>query len=374
MKPFEQLQLDESLRLYNHAVRSQLPVPNGIILLDGAWRRLLEEEVIGVNGEDVTVYGADMLLERFALHALKKTVVILPAFGCETKGTRTEVVGVPKQNYALIKGLVETWHSGRELADACRRDLLVLEQLETKRGGRALSSAEYEDDLIFCDGTAEAILLPRLWAGEPPRSAEAWQQRLQRLLIGVRRSFNLHGTEWEIEWRDDGRVCWLWGIRPMRDPMPCAEQWKAVTSASARSLFATVAPRWLAAYQKIDSTLPTRRLLWKEEAGKIWLNYSLLQDILRRWGSSTEPLKGDSAEFHPFNRYRAIRKAVVRWRLRRMIPLLNQDSADAEQSLFDCAIAIFNLIAIDPNRPIQKEWEKIAHLAYQNWTQTAQTN
>ena len=371
MKPFQQLKIKEEVQLYNHAMRSQLPVPNGLVLLDGAWQRLLQDDVIAVSGEDVTVYGADILLETFALHAIRKPISISPIFGGETeKSERVEVVAVPKQNYHLIKELVEMWHSGRELGQSCRRDFLVLEKVETKWQGRAVSSAEYEDDFVFFDGAAEPILLPRLWEGESPQSAEAWQRRLQRLLIGVRRSFNLHGTEWEIEWRDDGRVCWLWGIRPMRERLPftaeAQEQWKTVNwlddLTATRDILNVLAPRWLAWYHNIDPTLPTKRLLWKEEAGKIWLNFSLLQDMLRRWGAGTEPLGG----VHLANRYRAVRKAIVRWRLRRAIKAVPEiNSADVEQQRLECATTIFNLIVLEPNHPLLQQWVAYARLVYE---------
>ena len=41
-------------------------------------------------------------------------------------------------------------------------------------------------------------------------SSSPYARRLRMLLRGLRRTFGDVG--WEIEWLDDGRICWLWKI------------------------------------------------------------------------------------------------------------------------------------------------------------------
>ena len=79
-KTIQKLGVAPKAQLLNLAVRAGLPVPNGIVILDGVWARLQEWIVMAVDGEDVHVTNGAFLLEVMALHQLKRSVVVRRAF------------------------------------------------------------------------------------------------------------------------------------------------------------------------------------------------------------------------------------------------------------------------------------------------------
>ncbi len=97
-----------------------------------------------------------------------------------------------------------------------------MEMVTARHAGVAFSEPGTYDDLVnvasgLADGlvsgdvAGERLEIPRL-----ERAERGWPTRLRALLADVRRVF---GDEpWDIEWADDGDVCWLVQIRPITAP------------------------------------------------------------------------------------------------------------------------------------------------------------
>lgn len=201
MKRFKAFHVDEALILLNHAVRSRLPVPEGIVLLDNGWERLIQDGIVILDGADVHIHAADAFLKRFALNRLSQPITIRPFFTTKT------ITLPPDDNHAIIHALIEQWSLPNI---SKRRDILVSKAVTPKQFGTALTSCNDSTDIIHINNTT--LSLPHFSRSAPNRLA--WQHRLQLLLRGIRHSFNLQGDEWYVEWIDDGHCCWLLYITP----------------------------------------------------------------------------------------------------------------------------------------------------------------
>lgn len=211
-KPYKKLGVAPKAQLLNLAVRAGLPVPNGIVILDGVWARLQEWGVMAVDGEDVHVTNGAFLLEVMALHQLKRSVVVRRAFSEQgSEGPQHSGLPVaPDDPERLIRTLIATWQSGAE--QTTRRDMLVMEYVAAKcKGHVQLGIGDSADSATIIDWSTEqttTIALPQLSRWQRPTAAQPVARRLQQLLRGVRRSFGRKHIA-RIEWVDDGKVCWL---------------------------------------------------------------------------------------------------------------------------------------------------------------------
>ena len=182
-----------------------------------------------------------------------------------------------------------------------------------QQAGVAFSEVAYTDDLVnFTTGLADklvagqvagqTLLLPQLQAGEWPTSTEPFARRLQLLLRGVRRTFGPGNSatdwrgDWDIEWADDGEVCWLVQIRPATRPTRRNEAFTFANfkeilpdppSPYLTSLIMAAAPDLFAYYRQFDPSLPTHRPLIEMFAGRPLFNMTLLTDVMRWWGLPT---------------------------------------------------------------------------------------
>ncbi len=104
------------------------------------------------------------------------------------------------------------------------------------------------------------------------------------------------GVGWDVEWADDGFVCWLVQVRPLPRPTVRndlltlanhAEILPPLPSDFMTSLIIERGPDLLHWYTTLDRRLPAHRDLMVERAGRPVLNASLLRDILRTWGLPT---------------------------------------------------------------------------------------
>ncbi|GJM42638.1 MAG: hypothetical protein DHS20C20_29200 [Ardenticatenaceae bacterium] len=194
--------------LLDRAANANLPVPAGGILLHNFYELLLEEHILEENEGQVTASSADALHEMlFNLAHFPKIdapMVIRPLhptdFGPTLAPVRTDN---PTQ---LTNSLCEGWSTQNG-----RHDLLLISLPEIARRGTAVSPPNGESDQLTLSDKATTPL-PRLTRWQrPDDSLPPHAQRLQMLLRGLRRTFGDDG--WEIEWVDDGRICWLWELR-----------------------------------------------------------------------------------------------------------------------------------------------------------------
>ena len=127
---------------------------------------------------------------------------------------------------ALADALAAVWRSG----NGVRRDMLIMAMVDAVHTGVAMLRQDVEDDLVeaveeFAGASAAAVrrlAVPRLrhsWerahrgVDEWRTPLPPWAMRLARLLRGVRRVVGR--GDWEVEWADDGRVCWLLQVGPL---------------------------------------------------------------------------------------------------------------------------------------------------------------
>lgn len=215
------LRLDARPRLYkqlnieplgvnlNLAMRAQLPVPNGIVLPQTAWRRLIADNFVEVAGEDVLVNGADVFLKRLALDKLKRPVAVRGlSSACPEPievAENDHLHIAPTNTETIITTIVAIWQSGQT---ALVHDALQPQQ----RGSIHLLSSAQTDHIQLANG--KQFALARLSRWQRPTAPQAWQRRLQQLIRGVARTFA--DANWSIQFVDDGEVCWLWALQPSR--------------------------------------------------------------------------------------------------------------------------------------------------------------
>ncbi len=315
--------------LLDYAARMGLPVPNGGIILHEFYLYALENGLIHQqNGQLLPSEPgalAHTLLHDFRFPRLNKTVAVRSAFAAEDSGSQslagyfdTRLHIDSGDEGALSQSLCEVWHSAARFPGAFRRDVLIMEMVAAQVAGVAFSEAAHADDLInFTSGTADklvsghvegqTLILPQLQAGEWPTAKEPFARRLQLLLRGVRRTFGPgNGAtewrgDWDIEWADDGQVCWLVQVRPATRPTRRNEAFTQANfkeilpdppSVYMTSVIAAAGPALFSYYRKFDPSLPADRPLLDLFAGRPLFNMSLLTDVMRWWGLPTRLVTG----------------------------------------------------------------------------------
>ena len=200
--------------LLDLAMRRNLPVPNGGILLDSFYQLCLEEGVAMVQAGQVVVP------EPEALNELLFTAVRFPQFQTTTT-LRTlfpelenlEIPLAPQQPTALAHALEVAWTTALQQVPTGARALLLLETAVVRQRGTAIMHSGEKDDevtVLAPELTAvfEQFALPQLqrW-GRNKADGPDYVQRLQMLLRGVRRTFGEEVRH--VRWADDGKICWL---------------------------------------------------------------------------------------------------------------------------------------------------------------------
>ncbi len=199
----------EKGQLLDLAAKRGLPVPPGAILLAEFCQLLLDEGVVTEeNGRFSTTdpqWLHDTLYQGARFPHLNKPAAVRTAVAASIPPLLAVDFADPNQ---LSKALCEIWS---QMASD-RRDILVMEMVEGQISGTAVTQPDSTQDTVIVTGTPTASL-PQLRPLQRPDGKElAHRQRLQMLLRGVRRS--LGKQAWQIDWLDDGRVCWLLQIQP----------------------------------------------------------------------------------------------------------------------------------------------------------------
>jgi hypothetical protein len=94
--------------------------------------------------------------------------------------------------------------------DEIRHDVLIQEMVNGQVKGTAVADSNHLTDNIISNGQTVELLRSGLWQ-RPQLDIPDHLSRLQKLLGGVRRTFG-KGI-WQVDWGDDGRICWLLQIR-----------------------------------------------------------------------------------------------------------------------------------------------------------------
>lgn len=278
--------------LLDKAMQARLPVPAGIVLLDSAWHSALETELVSVVDGVVVVHDPAGLQFLIVEADFERPVAIHPVFSAESQ------LGVDSYDPAGFSGaLQQVWTAALSVPGRVRRDILIMEMVNAQQAGLALTEQAYQDDLVHSTQGANLTetQLPQLQMGELPTEQEnGGLARLQKLLRGVRRTFG--AGDWQIEWADDGEVCWLVQIQPLTRPTNRNETF-ALVNLPARlpspptvfmaSLIAHCAGAFYEVYGRFDGTLPTSRPLVVVRGGWPYLNVGLLADTARAWGLPT---------------------------------------------------------------------------------------
>ncbi len=219
---------------------------------------------------------------------------------------------------AMSQALGEVWASARRVPGVVRRDVLVMAMVDATHAGVAFLEREFEDDLVeYTPGLADRLVagevagerfaLGRLLAGEReiiasrvhgvPESLDPppFARRLARLLRAVRR--RLGDRDWDVEWADDGRRCWLVQVRSIT---AAPRRNEVLSGANLREMFPdvpspftvdlmvrTMREGWNTWYRGLDPTLPEGRDLVVGLYGRLWFNLSLIVDHNRHLGIPT---------------------------------------------------------------------------------------
>ncbi|MBK8900169.1 MAG: hypothetical protein IPM53_03210 [Anaerolineaceae bacterium] len=195
--------------LLDRAANANLPVPAGGIVLHNFYELAREEGVVQEKDGRITPLSPlalhDLLFNLARFPLLNDAMVIRPLhpthFGPTSLPIRLDDAA------RLTHSLCEGW-SGQD----GRRDLLLITLPQRDVAGTAVTHPNAAtDQIILPEGQLELPQLGR-WQ-RPDDSLPPHAQRLQMLLRGQRRTFGDSG--WEIEWMDDGRICWLWELKPI---------------------------------------------------------------------------------------------------------------------------------------------------------------
>jgi rifampicin phosphotransferase len=275
------------------------------------------------------------------------TLIIRSAFSTEDiprdgqTGAFQSVLRVAGQDVAAIAAAAVQVRASGEGA-APRRDLIVMQLVDARHAGVAFTEREHEDDLVnMVNGTAEDLLtgkvsgqtleIPRCRRGETPDPLlPGWAQRLQQVLQLVRELANVNrwgSGDWDLEWADDGRVCWVVQLRPVIRAT-VRNEW--FTLANHREILPPLPSRFMTSliascsgglfswYRRADAALPATRPFIEVFEGRPVINMSLLTDMLRTWGLPTR-LVADAIggrDVRPvgwkFNRVRTAAPALAR--------------------------------------------------------------
>jgi rifampicin phosphotransferase len=276
-----------------------------------------------------------------------ETLVVRSAFAVEDTahdsqaGAFTSVLRVPGNDTEAIATAVRSVRASGERG-ASRRDVLLMQAVNASHAGVAFTEREHEDDLVnMVTGTAEALLsgsvsgqtleIPRCRRGETPDPLlPPWAQRLQQVLQLVRELANVNrwgSGDWDVEWADDGTVCWVVQLRPVTRAT-VRNEW--FTLANHREILPPLPSRFMATliascsgglfswYRRADAALPATRPFIEVFEGRPVINLSLLTDMLRTWGLPTHMVTDaiGGRDVRPvgwkFNRVRAALPALTR--------------------------------------------------------------
>ena len=208
-------------QLVDQAARAGLPVPPGAILLDELLRVFLDKQLIEHQGDRLVIPDPELfyntLFYTVRLPPFERPVFLGPAFDPNPNLIPERGPVDFGDNTATAAALSALW-SDMKRALVRRADVMILEQVAAAHAGVVVTSDTFDEATLTISVAADLpTRLPRLSGWAPPDHAlPPYAQRLQMLLRGVRRTFG-PGT-WQIEWADDGHICYLIGAAAAQQP------------------------------------------------------------------------------------------------------------------------------------------------------------
>ena len=282
--------------LLDQATSAGLRVPAGFVVLDG---QAFDSHAFG--GAAVELEGPLAVRSAFSAEDGDQTSMA---------GRFDSILGVEATASAVADAVTLVRASASVLNAAetatTRLDVMVMEQVAAVTSGVAFTEQQFEDDLVnVASGLAdrlvsgeeagERLTLSKLRRWErPSRSLSSWAQRLSRLLVDVRRVFG--HADWDIEWADDGTVCWLVQIRPVtaapqRNEAFTVANHKEILPELPSTLMTSIvevgSPELLSFWADADASLPVHRPFIETFLGRPYLNLSMLTDLMRALGLPT---------------------------------------------------------------------------------------
>lgn len=320
------LRVGSKAALLDQAARAGLAVPKGVILRDTVADLAVLHGAVVQTESGLRIIDPAKLMELLQLPDFEGEVAVRSAFSAEDTESRsfagyfrTELNIDAGNPVTFSDALEKVWASARaphltktaEFAseqEPLRRDVLVMRMVNAERAGAAFSEREFEDDLVnHTHGTAERLLageiagesitLPKLRGWEKsalPAGLPPWAVRLQRLLRDIRRW--LGNQDWDVEWADDGKVCWLVQLRPITRPTVRDEAFSIANhkeilphlpSPFMTSLVESCSLDLYSYYREFDLSLPKSRPFLEVFHGRPYINLSLMAETMRHWGLPT---------------------------------------------------------------------------------------
>jgi pyruvate,water dikinase len=279
-----------------------LPVPEGAVVLDGA---------------DAQVAAAELAAAYSTPLAVRSAFSAEDTAGSSMAGHFHTALDVQPDPAAIRTAIDDVRRSGD--ADI-RRDVLVMPMIDARRAGVAFTEPGWQDDIVnvvsgqgeqLVSGaqTGDRIELPRIRRRERPTASTPWEARLQELLRDTRVE---EGDEpWDIEWADDGTMCWFLQIRPITAPITRDETF---TLANHREILPDPPSvfmssiimsngRRLAGPGGLLAEATARRGYFEMFDGRPYINQSITSDLVRSLGLPSAlvnaSLGGDDVEGIP---------------------------------------------------------------------------
>ncbi|MFQ3581987.1 MAG: PEP-utilizing enzyme [Chloracidobacterium sp.] len=292
----------------DRAAAAGLPVPDGLIVLDELFGESLRQGWLQAAEGRFVLHDVATFERALNLPVVSPRLAVRSAFAVEDGATKSlagyfdSVLNVAPQDVATA--LCEVWCSSLRHAAPHRRDVIVMAMVDARWAGVAATETDHEDDLInVTEGLADDLVggrvpgetrnLPKINAFEGPTES-GFAGRLQVLLRDVRRVFGR--GNWDVEFADDGRRCWLLQVRPLTQPVTRNEWFTyanhreilpPLPSRLMTSLIASCAQDLFDYYRDFDARLPANRPFIEVFAGRPFINLSLLADMMRLWGLPT---------------------------------------------------------------------------------------
>ena len=204
-------------KLLDKAAKAGLPVASGGILLDDFYRLCVQEQVIVVENGRFTCPAPQQL------HTLLYNDIHFPKLDHPT-AVRALFAAPPQLNcnvtnpQHLSHALCTLWSAIRLEPDTVRRDILLMKMVTADKWGTAVSHPHNPADQTTypsSNGSSNLTLTKLTFWQTPDKSIPLYAQRLQMLLRGIRRT--LGQAAWQIEWLDDGHICWLMQVTRLTD-------------------------------------------------------------------------------------------------------------------------------------------------------------
>lgn len=190
-------------------------------------------------------------------------------------------------------------YSSAEATHQGPRGVVIQRMVEPEVAGVMFCQPDYLDPLVsYVQGTAEKLVggeVQGITEELHPRSID-FKRRLRALAEQLTQRFPATRLGWDIEWADDGEVCWLVQARPitqapLRNELFSYANIREIMPDPPSVFMASIVERaGLSLYQyyrNFDPELPRDRPIIELQLGRPLFNISLLCETMRHWGLPT---------------------------------------------------------------------------------------